>query len=132
MNNFDNLINDFEIYNPLIFNLKDFEKTDILKSNFDVLFSNNIQFPEFKLGFQHFIHQAKDKMEVVENFKNRKKSYLVTSLFEKNIDYKSKTDDDIEFSSIDTGLKTFMDEINNKFPKLLNRAFLKLWEMIII
>ena len=41
------------------------EKTDILGSNFDVQFSNNICFPEIRLGFHHFIHQAKDKMEAV-------------------------------------------------------------------
>ena len=131
MKKFEELINEFNSYNPLIFNLKHIDKLDILKSNFDILFSNNIQFPEFSLGFQHFIHQAKDKMEIVETFQNRKKTYLVTSLFEKNIDYKEKTDDDIEFNSIDNGLKSFINEINNKFPKLLNRAFLKLWEIII-
>ena len=131
MKKFEELINEFSSYNPLIFNLKHIDKLDILKSNFDILFSNNIKFPEFSLGFQHFIHQAKDKMEIVETFQNRKKTYLVTSLFEKNIDYKEKTDDDIEFNSIDSGLKSFINEINNKFPKLLNLAFLKLWEIII-
>lgn len=132
MKKFDELINEFNIYNPLVFDLKNIDKLKILDSNFEILFSNNIQFPEFKLGFQHFIHQAKDKMEIVENFKNRKKSYLVTSLFEKNIDYKDETDDQIKYDSIDNGLKTFINEINKTFPKLLNRAFLKLWEMIIM
>ena len=121
-------------YNPIIFDLNNLKKPTIsnLGKKNDVIFSNNIAYPEFKLGFHHFIHQAKNKMEVVENFANRKKIYLVTSLFEKNIDYKEKTDNDINFTSIDDGIKKFIKQINPNFPQLLNRAFLKLWEILVI
>ena len=131
MKDFESLEEEFTQYNPLVFDLNSIEKTDILGSNFDVQFSNNICFPEIKLGFHHFIHQAKDKMETVEEFSGRKKIYLVTSLFEKNIDYKEKTDKGIEFTSIDNGIKALIKSIKPDFPQLLNRAFLKMWEMLV-
>jgi len=132
MTDFNLLEKEFNTYNPLIFDLDFIDKTNILESNFDIQFSNNICFPEVRLGFHHFIHQAKDKMEAVEDFSNRKKIYLVTSLFEKNIDYKEKTDSGIEFTSIDNGIKSFIKTINPNFPSILNRAFLKLWEILVI
>lgn len=131
MGDFETIQNDFTKYNPLIFDLEKAPKTSVLSSSFDVQFSNNICFPEIKLGFHHYIHQAKDKMEAVEEFANRKKIYLVTSLFEKNIDYKEKTDDGVEFASIDNGIKSFIKSIKPDFPPLLNRAFLKMWEILV-
>lgn len=128
---FELLEKEFEEYNPLIFDLNSIEKTDILGSIYDVRFSNSICFPEFKLGFHHFIHKTKDKMEVTEEFSNRKKIYLVTSLFEKTIDFKEKTDKGILFTSIDQGIKSFIKSIKPDFPQILNRAFLKLWEILI-
>ena len=76
MGDFDLIENNFTKYNPLIFDLNKSEKVDMLNTSMDVQFSNNICFPEIKLGFHHFIHQAKDKMEAVEEFSNRKKIYL--------------------------------------------------------
>jgi len=132
MNNLETLEKNFTIYNPLVFDLDSIEKTDILGSTFDVQFSNSICFPEIKLGFHHFIHKTKDKMEAVEQFSNRKKVYLVTSLFEKNIDYKEKTDSGVIFTSIDNGIKSLIKSIKPDFPPLLNRAFLKMWEMLVV
>ena len=57
---------------------------------------------------------------------------MVTSLFEKNIDYKEETDNGLKFTSIDKGIKSFIKEINPKFPQILNRAFLKLWEILVM
>lgn len=131
MKDFDSIENEFVNYNPLIFDLSSLDTTNIIGSNFDVQFSNNICFPEVRLGFHHFIHQAKDKMEAVEEFSGRKKIYLVTSLFEKNIDYKEKTDNGIDFTSIDNGIKSLIKSIKPDFPPLLNRAFLKMWEMLV-
>ena len=131
MKDFVSIQEEFTRYNPLVFDLESIEKTNILGSNFDVQFSNNICFPEMRLGFHHFIHQAKDKMEAVEEFASRKKIYLVTSLFEKNIDYKEKTDGGIDFTSIDNGIKSLIKSIKPDFPPLLNRAFLKMWEMLV-
>jgi len=131
MKDFELIENEFINYNPLIFDLNSIENTNVLNSNCDIQFSNNICFPKIKLGFHHFIHQAKDKMEAVEEFANRKKIYLVTSLFEKNIDYKEKTDNGIDFTSIDNGIKLFINSIKPDFPSILNRAFLKMWEILV-
>ena len=131
MKDFESLEQELVNYNPLVFDLNSIDKTNVLGSNFDVQFSNNICFPEVRLGFHHFIHQAKDKMEAVEEFSSRKKIYLVTSLFEKNIDYKDKTDSGVDFTSIDNGIKTLIKSIKPDFPPLLNRAFLKMWEMLV-
>jgi 23S rRNA U2552 (ribose-2'-O)-methylase RlmE/FtsJ len=131
MKDFESLENEFVNYNPLVFDLNSIDTTNVLGSNCDVQFSNNICFPEVRLGFHHFIHQAKDKMEAVEEFSSRKKIYLVTSLFEKNIDYKEKTDDGVDFMSIDNGIKSLIKNVKPDFPPLLNRAFLKMWEMLV-
>lgn len=131
MKDFETLEKDFHTYNPLIFDLSHIEKTDIIGSTYDAQFSNSICFPEFKLGFHHFIHATKDKMEVVEEYGSRKKIYLVTSLFEKNIDYKEKTDSGVDYTSIDAGIKSFIKSIKPDFPPLLNRAFLKMWEILV-
>jgi 23S rRNA U2552 (ribose-2'-O)-methylase RlmE/FtsJ len=131
MTDFESLEKEFLSYNPLVFDLDSISKTDVLGSVYDVRFSNSICFPEIKLGFHHFIHKTKDKMEVVEEFGTRKKIYLVTSQFEKNIDYKEKTDSGIDFTSINDGVKSLIKSIKPDFPPLLNRAFLKMWEMLV-
>ena len=131
MKDFESLENEFVNYNPLVFDLNLIDTTNVLGSNCDVQFSNNICFPEVRLGFHHFIHQAKDKMEATDEFASRKKIYLVTSLFEKNIDYKEKTDSGVNFASIDSGIKSLIKSIKPDFPPLLNRAFLKMWEMLV-
>ena len=131
MTDFKTLEKDFYTYNPLVFDLSHVEKTDVIGSTYDVQFSNSICFPEFKLGFHHFIHKTKDKMEIVEELGNRKKIYLVTSLFEINIDYKEKTDSGIDYTSINSGIKLFVKSIKPDFPPLLNRAFLKMWEILV-
>ncbi len=131
MKDFESLEKEFITYNPLIFDLDSVEKTTLFDSSYDVQFSNSICFPEIKLGFHHFIHKTKDKMEIVEEFKTRKKTYLVTSLFEKNIDYKEKTDSGHDFTSIDDGIKSLIKKIKPDFPPLLNREFLKMWEILV-
>ncbi len=130
MSNFDQLTDEFKKYNPLVFDLSSLEKSDILDSSFDVLLSNNVAYPQLSLGFQHFIHKVKDKMALTEKYANRKKIYLVTSLFEKSIDYKVETESGIKFVSIGDAVESFVKEIDPKLPPLLNRAFLKIWEMI--
>ena len=134
--NIENTI--FTNYKPIIYKLNKKNSKSIIDSSFDVLLSNNIAYPELRLGFQHFIHASKDKMELTEKFANRKKVYLVTSLFEKNIDKKDITNSNIPYISIDMGLKEFIknninsiNTISNNIPEILSRAFLKLWEMII-
>jgi 23S rRNA U2552 (ribose-2'-O)-methylase RlmE/FtsJ len=129
--NKNNLKSLFENYQPHIYKIDVKQSTEILDSAFDVLLSNNIAYPEMCLGFHHYMHRAKDKMELTENFANRKKVYLVTSEFEKTIDKKEITEDGEPYISIDMGLKKLIEEIKPDTPEILSRAFLKLWEMIV-
>jgi len=126
------MTNLFEEYVPIVYKLDDNNKKRILDTSNDILFSNNIAYPELSLGFHHYIHQTKDVTgEKINLFENRKKVYLVTSLFEKNIDTKNNTED----NSINTALKTFIQKSiikKNDYVNVLSRAFLKLWEMIIL
>jgi len=126
------MTNLFEEYVPIVYKLDDNNKKKILDTSNDILFSNNIAYPELILGFHHYIHQTKDVTgEKINLFENRKKVYLVTSLFEKNIDTKNNTED----NSINTALKTFIQRSiikKNDYINILSRAFLKLWEMIIL
>jgi 23S rRNA U2552 (ribose-2'-O)-methylase RlmE/FtsJ len=93
---------------------------DIYKTNFNYELSKNINHPLISLGFHHLIHQNKDKMEVILDFKNRKKVYLVTNEFERYIDeYKD---------DLDGATKVYF---NLKKEKILSRAFFKLWEILI-
>jgi 23S rRNA U2552 (ribose-2'-O)-methylase RlmE/FtsJ len=118
----------FEEYTPIIYKLEKTNSKKVLDTSNDILFSNNIAYPEINLGFHHFIHATKDKMQITEKFENRKKVYLVTSLFEKNIDQKKNEED----YSINTGIKLFIENnIEKKYLNILSRAYLKLWEMII-
>ncbi len=126
------MTNLFEEYVPIIYKLEDNNKKRILDTSNDILFSNNIAYPELSLGFHHYIHQTKDVVgDKINLFENRKKVYLVTSLFEKNIDTKNNAED----NSINTALKTFIQRSiikKNDYVNVLSRAFLKLWEMIIL
>jgi 23S rRNA U2552 (ribose-2'-O)-methylase RlmE/FtsJ len=126
------MTNIFEEYVPIIYKLENNNKKKILDTSNDILFSNNIAYPELNLGFHHYIHQTKDNTgEKINLFENRKKVYLVTSLFEKNIDIQNNKED----NSINTALKTFIQKSiikKNDYVNVLSRAFLKLWEMIIL
>ena len=121
----------FGVYHPIVYKIDEEPSSEILNSSFDVLLSNNIAYPEMSLGFHHFLHKAKNKMEITDNFANRKKVYLVTSLFEKSIDKKEKTEEGEPYISIDMGLKKLIANIKPDSPEILSRAFLKLWEMIV-
>jgi hypothetical protein len=77
------IFDQFKKYPLLIINLNNAPESNmsIIDVDINASFSNNILYPEIVLGFQHFIHATKDKMEQIEQFENRKKVYLVTSLF---------------------------------------------------
>jgi 23S rRNA U2552 (ribose-2'-O)-methylase RlmE/FtsJ len=126
------MTNLFEEYVPIVYKLENNNKKRILDTSNDILFSNNIAYPELSLGFHHYIHKTKDDTgEKINLFENRKKIYLVTSLFEKNIDTKNNSED----NSINKALKTFIQSSiikKNDYVNVLSRAFLKLWEMIIL
>lgn len=121
----------FKLYHPIVYKIDVEPSTKILNSSFDVLLSNNIAYPQLSLGFFHFLHVTKNKMELTLNFANRKKVYLVTSLFELTSDKKEELDSGLPYISIDMGLKSLIKSFEPNSPGILSRAFLKLWEMII-
>ena len=81
MSTLDIFTEKFKKYNPLIFDLSNLKQSKITDFNNDVKFSNNVSYPQLTLGFQHFIHKVKDKMELTEKYANRKKIYLVTYIY---------------------------------------------------
>lgn len=91
-------------------------KTDnkIFDNNPNPSFSINIDTPKFTLGFQHYIHQSKLKLNMLDQFKGKKKVYNIMNQFETKID-------DYD--------KTIMD-ISNKYfdDKLSVKTFYQLWE----
>jgi 23S rRNA U2552 (ribose-2'-O)-methylase RlmE/FtsJ len=108
-------------YIPLISSLPSL-KNNIFSYNPNILFSKNIDYPLFTLGFNYFIHQNKDKTEIFSEFKNKKRVYLVMNEFERYIDNYS--------DSIGAHSKIFFDIDKNKKPDILSRGFYKLWEIL--
>ena len=108
-------------YIPIICNFAN-PADDPFKHKLDIEFSENIDYPQSSLGFHHYIHQSKDKMEITEQFKGKKQVYYVLSRFERYID-----DYDNDINSVS---KTYFD-IDPK-PNILSRAFYKLWEILMM
>jgi 23S rRNA U2552 (ribose-2'-O)-methylase RlmE/FtsJ len=134
MSNSDKFIDELRTYNLLLFDLNTLKKPKPSDFNINAVFSNNFCYPQYKLGFINNIHQIKEDTKVLNNFNNRKKVYLVTSLFEKSIDYTNNSaeiNNDFEHS-IDNALSIFIKSIDKNYPAPLNRAFLKFWEMIVL
>ncbi len=95
-------------------------KNNIFDTISDVRFSNNIDYPMFSYGFQHFLHQSKDKMKITKEFDDKKKIYLIMNQFERHVD---NYDDDIGHLS-----NAFFTK-NNR-PEIISRGFYKLWEIL--
>ncbi|AYV78767.1 MAG: FtsJ-like methyltransferase [Edafosvirus sp.] len=101
--------------------LKSKDKSDnIFAHDATPKFSNNIDYPRFSLGFHHFIHANKDKMEILKEFEGKKKVYQVMNRFERYVD---NYDADINNVS-----KVYFD-LDPK-PDILSRGFFKLWEIL--
>ena len=100
------------------------EKTDedIFVYNADPQFSVSIDYPRFSFGFQHYIHANKNKMEILQQFENKKKVYRVMNAFEVKIDNYDNSISDYSKKYFDTREK----------PEILSRGFYKLWEMLIM
>ena len=58
------------MYKPVVFKLIP-GKSDIFKTKNNVQKSSYQNMPLFSLGFHPYIHQTKDKMEIVENLKKK-------------------------------------------------------------
>jgi 23S rRNA U2552 (ribose-2'-O)-methylase RlmE/FtsJ len=99
----------------------------IKKKGFGPSFSRFLAQPQFKNGFNHYIHKAKDKMAFQDDPKYKNKHfYLVTNPFEHTITNNAKDKLDIASYS-----KIYFDITNNKV-NIVSRAFYKLWEILIM
>lgn len=119
----------FDTYKPIIYDVSSSKKKKrILDNKPDVTYANTIAMPLLTLGFHKELYKTKDMMDKLNEYTNRKKIYLVTSLFEKEID---RREDDAPFNSIGQELNNFIESnISKKLPSILTRAYLKLWELI--
>lgn len=94
---------------------------NIYSSNFKISKSNYILEPLISLGFYYYLHQSKNKMELLNEPQNKNKNfYLVVNNFEHKI---NNYDKDIENETT-----KFLNLA--KQDKILSRAFYKLWEII--
>ena len=89
----------------------------------DIELSSNIDYPLFSLGFHHYIHQNKSKMEILKEFEKKKKVYLVMNKFERYVD--NYPDDIGNYSE-----KFFDIGGSTGKPNILSRGFYKLWEIL--
>jgi hypothetical protein len=103
-------------YIPAVFKMPPAEG-DIFKYKPDPSFSTNIDYPKFSLGFHHFIHQSKDKMEITKEFEGKKQVYLVFNKFEVDVD------------NYESSIRELATQYFGKGTYILSRAFYKLWEL---
>ena len=111
-------------YKPIVVSLPNVmdKKDNIINLEIEPKYSINIDYPRFDLGFHHYIHASKDKMEILNDFEGKKKVYLVTNEFERYVDDYENTIDQACFNYF---------QLQNK-PKILSRGFFKLWELLMM
>lgn len=107
-------------YQPLVIELPE-STNNIFDFDEKPNFSKNIDYPRFAYGFQHYIHANKNKMEILDQFKNKKKVYRVMNQFESHVDNYDESISEIS--------KIYFDIKGDK-PEILSRGFYKLWEML--
>ncbi len=108
--------NDTNDYSQIIYEINSDRK--IFNHEPKPSFSKNIDYPTFTLGFQHFIHQTKLKMDITKQFEDKKKIYLVMSKFEILIDEYDK--------GIQNTINKYLD------TKITGRSFYKFWELLFL
>lgn len=107
-------------YKPIALKLSE-NKEDIFEHEITPQFSTNIAFPQFSLGFHHFIHSVKDYMEITKELE-KKDFYYVVNPFEHKIDNYDK--------SLLNLTPVYLEL--DKAPNILSRGFYKMWEMIMM
>ena len=92
------------------------------KSIFDtkptVTFSSSIDYPKSEYGFHYFIHQTKNKTEILQKYAKTKKPYLIFNKFENIVEH----------------YKNDIDNSSSKFfnQEIISRSFYKLWEILLL
>ena len=99
-------------------------KSDSLnKKNLEVKYGKFINKPQFNLGFQYFLHRTKNSMSITKKISSKNKFYYVVNPYEHRI---SDYDEDLDNIS-----KKYFN-ISQSSPKILSRAFYKLWEILLV
>lgn len=116
MNKTNNVISE---YLPITINIHSTIKS-IYKSDEDIKLTSIIDYPKCSFGFHHYIHSLRKDVEILKQFENKKKVYLVTNEFEIEIDNYDKT--------IKQETNKFLN-IKSDIPKIISLDFYKLWEL---
>ncbi len=98
------------------------KEVDISKLDIDLQTDKSVDYPEFSLGFYHWIHASKSKTEQFNQFQGKKKVYQVVNGYERYID-------DYNQGIGNVSEKYFDLNVKGK-PNILSRAFYKLWEIL--
>lgn len=116
-NNSDNVpkINDYD-YIPLVVKLADNDDHTIFKAHPNPQFSVNIDYPLCVNGFTHFYHASKNKLEILDQFVDKKKVYLVLNKFETKVD------------NYDQSIEIVADKYLSSHP--IDTSFYELWELL--
>jgi len=94
---------------------------NILSKELVPIMTEGVDYPLFQYGFYHWLHASKNKTEVFDTFKNKKRVYYVVSGYERYIDeYKEAIGNQMDQYYV----------VQSKEPKILSRAFYKLWEIL--
>lgn len=101
--------------NHIVYKLPKSDKS-ILEYKVSPSISVNIDFPLFGFGFQHFAHANKDKLDITDEFKNKKKVYNVVNSYNLHID-------NYDYSIYESSKKYLSHEIDNN-------NFYSMWEII--
>ena len=119
-----NIINIFSnyyimTYTPFIYKIPTINTDNIYKDN-NIVTSSTINMPLISLGFHSFIHRTKSAMDITLKLETKNKFYYIVNPFEHNInDYKE------DINSVSSVYFPNKDE-----PKILSRAFYKIWEIL--
>jgi 23S rRNA U2552 (ribose-2'-O)-methylase RlmE/FtsJ len=92
----------------------------IFDKNNDLQMTNIIDYPKCSLGFHHYIHSLRKDKEILKQFENKKKVYIVTNSFEIEIDNYEE--------SIKQKINNFLN-IKEKIPQIISLDFYKTWEI---
>lgn len=93
---------------------------DLSRSSVLPVIREDVDYPCFSLGFTHWMHASKNKTEIFDTFKGKKRVYHVVNPYERYVDEYKENMGNVSQNYF--GL--------NKQPNILSRAFYKLWELI--
>lgn len=116
----------FNVYKPLIFELKKNKLNDI---DYNIEFSNDNSYPLIKLGHNHFNFQNLIKYN--DAIKSNEKKIENLKLYGEEFSIIELSQSDENKSSIINSVNQFINKINKDIPKINNNYFTQIWEMIL-